>query len=316
MPITRFPHGISSFGVPLFGSFAALPQAGTRGQHRWVDTTNGINSNTGLGPEVPVATITQSLANADDGIPTIHHIFPGSYAESPQVTKRNQVLIGETDGHNGIVQIVGDASSARATLTILQGYLRGFGLFNIELDVTTITQPALHLETDSAEDATATAGSMRFRLHNVSIRSSQPNVGFLFEGATLGLITDCTIVGPSIGIALTSSAINIPNDLYFKNIDFADCVTADIATVNTAAAPTTITSQGIQNIWFERMKHWDRGGTPVTNYVNFPATGLTNVHFFDCYWARDVADDTLLVLPLNVVALGHSAAGVESIIGA
>ena len=50
--------------------------------------------------------------------------------------------------------------------------------------------------------------------------------------------------------------------------------------------------------------------------MNFSTGTMVNVHGFDCWWARDVADDTLLVIPANVVFVGHSAAGVESVIGA
>lgn len=303
---------------------------GTFPHNFWI-SPNG-NDGAGNGSfNAPYLTVRRGIRQTLDGRGDRLIVTPGSYAETIDIgsgstnggntnggyAKRNLQILGAPGVHNGITQIVGDGATAAATLRVLSGYLRGFRLADIELDVTTVTQPALHLETDSGEDATATAGSMRFTVQRVSVRSAQPNVGMLFEGATLGDIEDCVLFGPTIGIALTGSGINLPNDLSFKDIDFADCVTADIAAVNTATDPTTIRAVALTNIWFERMKHRDRGGTPVTNYVNLPA-GATyiNVNGVDCFWARDVADDTLLVLAADVVFLGHSAAGVESIIGA
>lgn len=300
---------------------------GTFPHNFWV-SPNG-NDGAGNGSfNAPYLRIRRGIRQAADGRGDRIIVTPGSYAETIDIgsgstnggntnggyAKRNLQILGAPGIHNGITQVVGDGATAAATLRVLSGYLRGFRLADIELDVTTVTQPALHLETDSEEDATATAGSMRFKVQRVSVRSSQPTVGMIFEGATLGDVEDCVIFGPTRGLAFCGSSINYPNDLYFRNIDFADCVTADLITVSTVAdmSPTSV---ALTNIWFERMKHWDRGGTPVTNYVNFAGT-MVNVHGFDCYWARDVADDTLLVLPANVVFLGHSAAGVESIIGA
>mgnify|MGYP001594699733 FL=1 len=133
----------------------------------------------------------------------------------------------------------------------------------------------------------------------------------------MGRVTDCVIAGVIHGIVFTNSSVNLPADIDFYNVRFYNNTTADVTTSSSAS---TITAGGtistLESVNFYRPFFLDRGGTPVTNYVNMAVTTATNCGFYDFYAARDVADGTLMELPANVIALGHSAAGVESIIGA
>lgn len=279
--------------------------------------------------ERPFATARRAIRQARDGRGDRIILTAGSYAETIDIgsgdstygstggyAKRNLQIIGD-DSHNpSLVQIVGDGTTATATIRVQSGYLRGFVLKNVELDVTTVTQPALHLVTsDTGATPSATSNYYRFLIENVAVSSAQPNVGILFEGAQMGIIRKIWMRGPTIGIGFAGSSSNNPAELRFEDLDFQDCVTADIATV-LPSSPTTIAARNMTNISFLRARHWDRGGTPVTNYVNFPDATMVNVAGHDCRWSRDVADGTLMVLPVDVVFTGHSAAGVESIIGA
>lgn len=65
MGITRFPHGVSSFGIPLIGSGPVL----TTGNVFFVDSGIGSNGNNGLSPEQPFATIDYAIGRctADNG---------------------------------------------------------------------------------------------------------------------------------------------------------------------------------------------------------------------------------------------------------
>lgn len=310
-------------------------------RYYWVSTAAGSDGVGNGGFATPFATIRRAIRESVDARGDTILVAPGSYAENIDIgsgnttsgssgsyQKRNLKIIGVGGGHNGIVQIVGDGSSASATLRVQAGYLTGFVLKNIELDANsaadtgTTAQTALHLvSNDTGASPVASASNYRFEIENVAVRSDDPDVGFLFQGATLGLVRKCWIESPVIGMAFTGSASNNPSDLEFEDIDFRNCVTADIATVTgveSSGARTTIVGIYMQNVSFHRPRHWDRGGTPVTNYVNFPnpVASMINVHFFDGYAARDVADETLLSLPANVVWIGKSAAAAEFIIGA
>lgn len=53
MSITKFPSGVSSFGVPLIGSGPII----TTGSIFFVDSATGSNGNTGASPDRPLATI-------------------------------------------------------------------------------------------------------------------------------------------------------------------------------------------------------------------------------------------------------------------
>lgn len=126
MGITRFPHGISSFGVPIFGSVGASPIFGTS---YFVDGTNGLDGNTGLEPDQAFLTIqraiTVQLADTT-GLGDVIWVMPGTYAETVYAsTMTNVQLIGAgitpdavtiapTDGH---ALLVGVDASATATMT-------------------------------------------------------------------------------------------------------------------------------------------------------------------------------------------------------
>lgn len=294
------------------------------------------NGNDGLGngsSEAPYATpkraVRQAIDNRGDRIlmtagsyPDTLDIGSGSTAggnNSGGYAKRGLQILGDDSVHPGLVQIIGDGSTATPTVRVRGGYLRGFALKNLELDTNGLAQPCLALITDdTGASPAATASNYRFLVDGVTIQSNEPDTGILIQGATLGTLRNLTIAGPQIGIGFTGSESNLPSDLLFENIRFFDNVTADIATVSgndSQAARTLIATINLANIQFWKMRFEDRGGTPVTNFVNMQGT-CVNVHFFDFWAARDVADGTLMQLPANVVAIGWSAAAAEFIIGA
>lgn len=65
MGLTNFPHGISSFGVPLIGT-AGIPPF--QGNYYFVDATNGADGNSGLSWDAPLASLdrAQVLATAEN----------------------------------------------------------------------------------------------------------------------------------------------------------------------------------------------------------------------------------------------------------
>ena len=149
------------------------------------------------------------------------------------------------------------------------------------------------------------------------ISDGLPTAGLLLEGGNMGISRDCVFAGCVNGIVFAYSSTNGPADIEFHNTRFYNNVTADIAS---SASATTLTAGGnltaLDSVNFYRPMFLDRGGTPVTNYVNIAATTVTNCGLYDFYAARDVADGTLMQLPIDMIALGHSPGGLESIVGA
>lgn len=62
MPLTNYPNGISSFGIPIYGAQAgSAPLTGTV---LFVDTVNGVDAGTGNSPTYPYQTLTYALSQA------------------------------------------------------------------------------------------------------------------------------------------------------------------------------------------------------------------------------------------------------------
>jgi len=58
MPVTSFPNGVSSFGVPIMGG-VSIPS--TTGTYIFVNSVTGSDSNSGLDDNRPVATLAQGI---------------------------------------------------------------------------------------------------------------------------------------------------------------------------------------------------------------------------------------------------------------
>lgn len=277
--------------------------------------------------------IRQAVDNRGDWI----FVGPGIWRETPDIgagdttsgpsggyQKRGLHIIGTGSGHTGLTQLVSDGTTDQPTLRVQDGYLSGFTLKHIELDAVdssdaTRARPILELETSDTGTLTATSADYHFLIEDVHILSDgTPTAGFLFTGATKGTVRNCSIGGVTHGIFFRGSTNNNPSDITFEDIDFLDNVTADIScgVLSYITAPSIEALTTLTNIKFLRPRFWDRGGTPVTNYVNLLVTTAVNVHLFEFVAARDVADDTLMALPVDVVAIGRSAAAAEFIIGA
>lgn len=64
MPLTNFPNGITSFGVPVLGAVGGIPYTGT---YWFVDPANGADGNEGTSPEFPFATLYRAVSKARSG---------------------------------------------------------------------------------------------------------------------------------------------------------------------------------------------------------------------------------------------------------
>lgn len=108
MPLTPFPHGVSSFGIPVMGGGSfTLPRMGGKiagsgsAQVFFVDPANGSDSNTGLDPDNALDTISAAYAKAVDKRGDVIYLLndgntSGTSREDATITwaKDNTHLIG------------------------------------------------------------------------------------------------------------------------------------------------------------------------------------------------------------------------------
>jgi hypothetical protein len=76
MPLTNFPNGISSFGIPIYGG--NVNDAPLTGTVLFVDTVNGVNAGTGNSPTYPYQTIAYALTQVPSGAYATIYVMPGS----------------------------------------------------------------------------------------------------------------------------------------------------------------------------------------------------------------------------------------------
>jgi hypothetical protein len=76
MGLTNFPNGISSFGIPIYGTSAASPPL--TGTVLFVDTVNGTNAGSGNSPTNPYQTVAYALTQVPSGAYATIYVLPGS----------------------------------------------------------------------------------------------------------------------------------------------------------------------------------------------------------------------------------------------
>jgi len=119
MALTRFPHGVSSFGLPVIGS-GTLPV--TTGSYFFVCSVTGNAANSGTSPSTPLATITGALAKCTDSVGDVIVVMPGhaetcSSAGALAVNKIGVTIIGLGNGGRRPTVTLDTATSASVTIT-------------------------------------------------------------------------------------------------------------------------------------------------------------------------------------------------------
>lgn len=126
MPLTNFPYGVTSFGVPLVGNGQA-PIIPTQGSYWFVDGTSGSDTFEGTSPDRAFATIQKAINSAakQDTILVFPKEVaatatdPSSYAETLTITTPMISIIGINRGltQGGLPQI-SKGSGTTALLTV------------------------------------------------------------------------------------------------------------------------------------------------------------------------------------------------------
>jgi len=244
----------------------------------WV-SPNGTDGDAGGTKSNPFQTITFGLTKCATGRGDTLYVGPGSYAERVTVNKAGVSIIGTGNRHTGLTQIIGPGTGATtpggATVYVAGGYEGGFRLSNVELDTNGLSVPALHIQSnDTGTAPVATTANYRFMVSNVSVRSNDPDVGILFEGATLGDLYNLYINGPtSFGIAFCDSPSNTCSDLYFEKVvyagSFSGTPVASIGSCSSASVRTTVGAHVMTNVVWNNVFFGAVGTGAPTNHINF-----------------------------------------------
>ncbi len=307
---------------------ANLPDKST--EQFFVNSRHGSTGNNGFTIDRHFLTIQAALTAAVSGRRTVIHVAPGEYRETLDILKPYTHITGYAGSHPGATRITGDGSTARATIRVLasNNATRGFGLSNLFVEtgypgVTSLSQPAIHIETDDADDNDtetqlgALTPGYHWEMNNVWVISDgNPTAGLLLEGGNMGISRGCVFAGCVNGIVFAYSSTNGPMDIEFHKTRFYNNTTADVCT---SASASTLTAGGtitaMDSVNFFGPKFLDRGGTPVTDYINMAVTTAVNCGFYDFRTARQVADGTLFQLPTDVIAIGKDPVANRFLIG-
>lgn len=98
MPLTNFPGGLASFGIPLTGSTPLIPP--TTGKYWWVDSVSGVDANgRGTDPSTPFDSLAYALTKARTNKGDVIIIFPNhtetiATATYMDVSKAGLTIVG------------------------------------------------------------------------------------------------------------------------------------------------------------------------------------------------------------------------------
>lgn len=242
MPLTNFPFGVSSFGIPMMGPGASVGPLSIPGPNGRAIFVNGsIGSGVADGTiDNPYKTITLALAASEAG-DTIF-IFPATYNETLVVTKDYITLAGAQ--YAGFARPdIGPTATTQVALTVQgQGFMaKHCRFFGNAADVV-VQNGNGFLFQDCVFDGDATAAKAGLRLLPAAIGSTTDTshtaseglvTGCLFRGNANGIIFDDAVA--PLGVGSTDNQIN-GNTFYSNTVDIAS---ADSGTASTYSLQLT-----------------------------------------------------------------------------
>lgn len=210
MGLSHFPHGVSSFGMPVLGG-------GVAGGNVFFVSSTGNNANGGTDPEDAVATVTKALtlctANKGDTIV----VLPGTIAENIVVNKAMVRIIGYSNGLGGpYMSRINPASATSSTATILV-QARDVEIAGLQVagnHDAGYNTPAIFLDGDNS--------GTRCYIHNCTIENLTPTATAYSTGIKLvgdrHTIENCLIDSCDVGIDVTSGTVTTYETIIKDNI--------------------------------------------------------------------------------------------------
>lgn len=272
MPLTNFPQGVSSFGIPLIpGPFLNYWGGG---KVLWVCNRSGVTSGDGSGPNRPLASLftatTGALAKIGGTQGSLIIILPG-HAESISASTNVSTLAGAGATFLNIVGMGNGAlrptfswtAAASALLCNLQGLTFRNMVFNLNATAATVVTAAItHSAADqvfdnvdmlpntSATQLTTTAVTVASGADNLAYSgvrmfgetfATNPTNTFTTTAAVdkLSLVNCKFLVAVN---ATTNGAVNLANAP--TNVYIEDCVFANKKASSTVAATASASTSG------------------------------------------------------------------------
>ncbi len=302
MGLTHFPHGVSSYGIPVAGGlWAGVPGELSAGPF-FVDKTNGSDGDNGLDPTTAFATIQKAVDSAKTASGELIFIFPGTYAENVIVAKDDITFIAVAGFGNS--ERVGIAPAAGVALVLNQ--TKRFSAYNIRFAgashaVQSDGEGSLFLGCDLS--GTTGDGCKFLSATDTDFTGS----GTLFEGC---VIRECggagikVYKGTGVCLGLQATNVNVYNCQFYLNTD-------DDINDDAAGGTETYYSQ-----WSIRGCHFMTQNK--TSYLDLDGgSGSTELLVSDCYFAVDDASagnrlsSTQVALPTGGVAVAcYDAQGI------
>ena len=249
MGITRFPHGISSFGVPLHGMSGGAPILGTV---YYVDGTNGLDGNTGLEPTEAFKTIQRAITvqiadttSKGDAI----YVMPGTYAETVYAPTMNNVqligsgvsagavIVAPTDGHALLIGVDGSQQATMENSAVRNMTFRAPSTSNTEYAAMLVALMHRSVIEDCDFEGTTTTVSDPWGSVQVGLQIGN-RTETTWELNECGRISRCkfnTNAGRTkeLGVGISIGAMDdtgAPEVRGFKNMVIEDCtITAKVA---------------------------------------------------------------------------------------
>lgn len=215
MPLTNFPFGLTSFGIPLVGSGeVSIPNL--NGKVWFVDTTNGSDGQDGSSPTTALKTIQRAVNLAGNGTGDTIYVFPGSYVENVVVTNDYLAIIGATQAGYARPDIV-PATGVPLTVTG-QGFMSRHCRYAGTAEDCVVQRGNGFRYEDCVFDGDLTALKAGLRLQPSStdthLTASEGKIlGNLFRGCVSGLAFD-TGAAP-VGVGSTDNVVM--GNLFYSN---------------------------------------------------------------------------------------------------
>lgn len=197
MPLTAFPNGISSFGVPVMGAGGMVPT--TTGTYYFVDSATGAAGNDGRSSATPFATVDQGISACTANKGDVVICMPG-HAETVTATSIALDVAGvQVVGlGTGLKRPVFTFGAAAATVTVSAA---NCGWFNCH-----------HIANFADVAAAFTLGAAKdFTLQNNTFSDAATNKDFLsivVTGSTANAADGLHVIGNWYqGLAATANAV-------------------------------------------------------------------------------------------------------------
>lgn len=256
MPLTNYPNGLTSFGIPLVGS--GVPT--NVGSYIFVDGFNGSDGNSGSSASEAKRTIQAAVTASDPN--SVIMIAPGAYDETVTIARGLGPLTFVGLGNQGDVGIAPSTTAAR-------------GMTNNSDDVTLIN---VGVAGESTADFACFSTGSRFRVYGCKMEGVDTSGAALGIGpgsvaqvnaGTAGNCGDVNLYNTELcwsknGLALVASDYGVPTQVFVQGMRIHNVDGTEILGVPAAFGIGSVRNLMYVDGVFEALED----GTNPSDYIN------------------------------------------------